>query len=301
MNGISLIDKALNSMILVLVIKCHGGPRVFQFDTPFLVSSFVLVSMGCVSALFALSLRRKLRAIERFPKNLSAEVFDKTFNVFDPYPDRRKTVSSHIGLLIFLAVYGPFIFFSFVVMQVIEAGLVLGGVILIVSLGLLMIDETLEIGKNADAFTAAVRKGVGFGKGDMTTLLVLKRTLPKLRNYHTALAALFFISSLGVPFIVDSLLQATAQLASTMFSLATTLRFLPIFGLIVALLLFAAVLVTIQFATGTVKNKILGFPSSEHIDETSLGRTRERMRIFAGTQHHNPKLRVPDPEDDKES
>jgi hypothetical protein len=275
--------------------------RVFQLNTSFLASSVVLIVMGCVSILFSLSLRRKSHAMGKFPKDLSAEVFDKTFNVFDPYPERRKIISSHIGLLICLAVYGPFIFISYFAMQALEAGLVLGGITFMICLGLLMVDETLEIRKNANAFITAVKNGVALGKGDMDTLFLLKRMLPKLSNYHTILAILFLTSSLAVPFIVNTFLLTTAQLASVMFALSATLEFVPVLAIIIALLLFVGVVITIQFATGTIKSKILGFPPSEHIDSVNLGRTRERMRIFTGIQHHHPKLQVPDPEDDKES
>lgn len=274
---------------------------MFQFEIPFLASSFVLIAAGFVSILFSVSLRRKLRLIERFPEDLSTEVFDRTFNVFDPYPERRKTISSNIELLIFLAVYGPFFFVSYIVLRVVEAGLVLGGVTFIICLGLLMVDDTLEIRKNANAFIIAVRNGTGLGSGDMKTLLVLKKTLPKLSNYYVVLAIMLFGSSLAVPFILDSFLVASAQLASMMFVLATAFEFMPVFALILALFLFVTVIITIQFAAGAIKSKILGFPPPEHIDSLNLARARERMRIFVGIQHHHPKLQAPDPEDSEKS
>ncbi len=123
-----------------------------QFDTPFLTTSIVLIAMGCIVIIFSVILHRKMRALGKLPNNLKATVFNKTFNVFDPYPPHKKSISSHIELLIILACYGFFIFVAIAIAKMLELGLVLSCDTFILCLGLLMIDETLELHKNANIF-----------------------------------------------------------------------------------------------------------------------------------------------------
>ena len=47
--------------------------------------------------------------INSLPKNLSADVSDKTFNVFDPYPERRKIFHNMLFALLLLSLCGKFL------------------------------------------------------------------------------------------------------------------------------------------------------------------------------------------------
>jgi len=178
---------------------------IFQFGTLFLVPSLVLVAMGCVSIVLYLALNQKSRAIRRLPKNLPIKVFDRTFNVFDPYPDQRKIINNYIELLIPI-IYG-FIFFSWVVVfQILQMGLISGLIIFIICISLLMIEEASEFHKNAKILVNAVKNGDSLGKGDLEALSLIKKFLPKLSSYYLLLAIAFFTSSLVVPYILNMLL-----------------------------------------------------------------------------------------------
>jgi hypothetical protein len=240
--------------------------NIFGFDLPFLTASMVLVVMGFVSLAFSLILRKKSRALEKFPKRVQIEIFKKTFNVFDPYSERRKAIHENLQWLILLAVYGSFIGVGFAVLKILEVGFLLGFMVFIVCLGFLLLDETLEVHKNANIFLKAFKNGVSFGKGDSEVLDFLKKTLPRLANYHLTVAIAFFATSLAVPYLVNVLLLAIAGLAGGIFAASAALSFFPPFVLICTGILFAATVFVAQFAARRVKSRIFSFPSREPLN-----------------------------------
>jgi len=133
----------------------------FPFDTSFLV----LLVMGCLSMVLSLSFYSKFRILGRISRKLSISVFDKTFNVFDPYPGRRKIIHRFIVLMPFLLMVGYF-FLMFLILKTFEMGLVLGVTIFIICLGLMMVDEAYEIYVNSNVFVKAARNKANFFEGD---------------------------------------------------------------------------------------------------------------------------------------
>ena len=237
---------------------------IFQSDTSFLVSFLILLIMSCLSIVFSLSFRLKSRAIKKLPKDLSVNVFDKTFNVFNPYPDRRKIIHSFIILLPLLAVVASLIFPLFT-MKIIEMKLALGLAMFIICFGLMMIDEAYEIYKNANIFLKAVKNGVNLGKGDLAVLFLVKETLPRLTVYYLLLAIVFFASSVTLPYVVPAVLLTSAQFVRVTFPVS--MFFAPLAPYFAALLLSIAI-VTVQLAAKKVKSKVFDFPAPEEI--TSL-------------------------------
>jgi hypothetical protein len=148
---------------------------MLPFDTPSVSASIVLVVMACVSLAISLSFRQKSRAIREFPEDVQASTFKKTFNVFSPYAEKRRIIHEHLELLILVAVYGSFVAISFAVLKVFEFGFLLAFFTLIVCLGFLLVDETLEVHKNTNVILSALRKKTSFGKGDIEVLNFLKK------------------------------------------------------------------------------------------------------------------------------
>src|SRR5512136_390374 len=105
--------------------------------------------MGSAALFLALLLRLRTRALRMLPKDLSARVFDRTFNVFDPETKHRQIISSHTGLIIFIAIYGSWLAFIYIVFKTFEAGGVLGSIAFLICAALMMVDETQEMSKNA--------------------------------------------------------------------------------------------------------------------------------------------------------
>jgi len=270
---------------------------MLPFDTSSLSASIVLVAMACVSLAISLSFRQKSRAIRKFPEHIQASTFKKTFNVFSPYAEKRRIIQEHLELLILVAVYGSFLAISFAVLKVLEFGFLLAFFTLIVCLGFLLIDETLEVRKNTNMILNALRKKTSFGKGDVEVLSFLRKTLPRLSNYHLMIALAFFAMSLAVPFVVEIFLLVFSGWAQLIFTASAVLWFFPPFVLLFTALMFGATVFVVQSAANRLKMGIFSFPSSERLNV--LSEQFYRMKMFIGVQHHHPTLHtpeVPDPE-----
>jgi hypothetical protein len=261
------------------------------FDTPYFAASMVLVAMGFVSLAFSLGLRLKSRALRSYPKNIQIGIFKRTFNVFNPYPEQRKVIHENLQWLIFFAIYGSYVGIGFAIMKLFEFGLVLAFITLVICLGFLLIDETLDVHKNAGIFVNAFRKSARFGKGDLEVLDFLRHTLPRLSNYHLMVAIVFFATSLAVPLAVNVFLWTFSRLAGLIFAASAAMSFFPPFVLLIVGLLFAATVFTVQFAANRVKMRILSFPSPERLNV--LSEQFYRMKMFVGIQHHHPTLHMP--------
>ncbi len=269
--------------------------NILQTDFSLLATSIVLMIMGGAALFFAFLLRARSRALRALPKDLSAQVFDRTYNIFDPEIRHRQIISSHTGLIIFIAVYGSWLALIYIVFKSFEVGGVLGSIAFLVCAALLMVDETQEISRNAGIFAKAVKNGVGLGKGDIQVLHVIKKTLPRLSAYHLTLAFVFFISALVVPFLVDAVFLASTGIAAAVFAVSAALKVIPIFSLIVIAALMGSTLVMAEIAANKTKKRIFGFPPPVPID--ILSRQFFRMKMYVGIQHHHPTLREPSPED----
>jgi hypothetical protein len=262
------------------------------FDPSFFAASVVLVTMSCISLLISLNFRRKSRAIDDFPKNMNARIFKKTFNVFNPYPEKRTVIHEHLELLLLFAIFGSFVGIGFVFMAIFEFGFLLAFFTLIVCLGFLLIDETLEVQQNTNKILNALKKGIKFGKGDLEVLNFLGRTLPRLSYYHLMIAIIFFAASLTMPYVVNVVVSVFSGLAMLIFAASATLWFFPPFVILCTALMFGATIFTVQFVSNRVKMRIFRFPASERLNV--LSEQFYRMKMFIGIQHHHPTLHVPE-------
>ncbi|MGA3192131.1 MAG: hypothetical protein ABSD73_06415 [Candidatus Bathyarchaeia archaeon] len=269
--------------------------NVFPEDVSLFASSLVLVAMGCAALVFSLALRRKSRALGRFSKNFSVGVFSKTFNVFDPNMERRRIINSHTGLVVFLAIYGSWLVVTIGVVTTLAAGGLLASVVFLVSAGLLMVDETQELNKNAGIFVKAIRGGTGLGVGDLRVLFVIRKTLPKLSLYHLVLAAVFFASAFAVPYLLTIFLLACAGAAWVFFALSSLLIAVPLLSILAVTGLLGATIAMIVIVADEARKRLFDFPRSVRLDV--LGRQFFRMKMYVGIQHHHPTLREPLPED----
>jgi hypothetical protein len=271
---------------------------MLPFDTSSFLASIVLVVMACVSLAISLNFRQKSHALRKFPEHVQASTFKKTFNVFNPYPEKRRIIHEHLELLILIGVYGSFVAISFAVLKVLEFGFLLAFFMLIVCLGFLLIDETLEVQKNTNVILSALRKKTSFGKGDVEVLVFLRKTLPRLSNYHLMVAFAFFATSLAVPLVVEIFLFAFSGWAGLIFAAGAVLWFFPPSVLLFTALMFGATVFAVQYAANRVKMRIFSFPSSERLNV--LSEQFYRMKMFVRIQHHHPTLHVPDiPEPEK--
>jgi hypothetical protein len=247
-----------------------------MFDFSYLMSSMVLIAMGCVSTGIFLLLNRKTREVENLPKNLESKVFDKRFNVFDPFPDGRKIIqSSVLTMLPALILFGAIILTFVVTAKIIEVGFLLGAVTFVVCAALMTFEEAFEVPSNATTIVKAVRNGTDLGDGDLTVLSIVKETLPKLKNYYLILAVTFFASSVILPYILPSVIFVFARVVTAPMELT------PSQGILAAyytLLLIAVGTFTLQVTAGKIKQKIFGFPQPESL--YSMSKPFELMKLW---------------------
>jgi len=263
------------------------------------VSMAVLVVMACVSILLSLLFDRKIRAINRLSQKINLNVFDKTFNVLDPYPRSRKTINSIMIWPIVIMLL--FTFFAMAFSKIFETGIALGVIILISSISLMMVDEVTEINSTANLFSKALASQTGFGKGDVVALHLLKQTMPKLKKYFILLATLFLISALTLPFLLQA---AVIALTQTVGSVMTTTYILGLISPYLSLLIFTAIVTIIAVTAGRIKTKAFGLGPSPTM--TSIEEQFERITIMAKWGEappfelsHRPVLEDPEVEERK--
>lgn len=248
----------------------------FEFEGAFLVFSI----MSCLSLALSLFLHLKNRALARLPKNLRANVSDRTFSVFNPYPEHRKAFHNYLTLLPFVAFFGG-LTIAYLTLNILAMGLALGFAAFIFCLALMMFDEVFEIYRNAGMLVKAVSTGAGFGVGDAAVLLVIKKILPKLRAYYLFLSVAFLASLAVLPYAVPAIVMAFAQAVGAVFEFSVSAGILVPFGLI---LLFAVAEIVVFATVGKVKSRIFGFPSSQLL--ISAASARSRANITSETLHH---------------
>lgn len=191
----------------------------------------------------------------RLPKNLSVSVSNKTFNVFDPFPSRRKIIHSftlHVIIMI-LILYGVIFCGFWVFPNIFQIGLVLGLTIFVTGLALMMIDEAYEIHKNANIFLKAVKNGANLGNGDLAVLFLVKEVLPKLSAYYLFLAIVFFTSSIALPYVVPAFLMILSQFVSMIIKIGGYLSFI-VFALLSTLVIFI-----VYAAAKKIRRKVVRF------------------------------------------
>ena len=188
--------------------------NLFLLDVPYLASFSVLLTMGCICLALSLSFHLKSRSLKRLPKKLAPNVFDKTFSVFNPYPDKRKPLGSIASALVLspLLVFVAVMIFTFtVILKLLEMGLMLSLCMAIVCLGLMMVAEASETRTNANSLMNAVRGGDELAKGDLIVLSLVKELLPKLSAYYLFLGTVLVVSSLTVPYLIPAFFFVFSQ------------------------------------------------------------------------------------------
>jgi len=216
-------------------------------------SSLTLFVMGCSALVLFLFFRLKYQRMNSYPKNLSANVFDKTFNVLDPYPERRKIIHSFLSAVPLIAFFAS-LAFAILLWKVFEYGLLLSLFILIVCLNLMLTEVASETYQTTGILIKAVRKRADLATGDIKAFQTLKNALPKLSNYYLALSILFLVFAATLDYIWSSLLLFFSQIIGLILEVSAATG---IIAYQVAVLIFALIVVLIQIFAWKIKNKFL--------------------------------------------
>ena len=242
----------------------------FNFTVPF----WVLFMMACGSLTMALVFYSKSRVLKKLSKNLSINVFNKTFNVYDLY-ERRGTLSSLVSLMPILVLFLSFSV-AFVFLKIVASGLFFGVFVFLLCLYPMMLIEAHETFTTANLFIKSVKNRASFGKGDLEVLFLVNLATPRLSIYYVFLAGVFCGLAIGLPYIVPPALLYFAQLFTLPMQSASYIGaaapYLTVFW-------FTALFMTAFFAGGRLKSMIFGFPSA--VPLTSLEEQFEAVKIMA--------------------
>ena len=216
-------------------------------------ASLSLFGMGCLTIVLALIFLSKNHEIEKNSKNLSANIFNKTFCIFDPYPEPRKSIYSHLSILL-LACFLFIIFSAIMVWKILETGLLLSLTLIIIGLNLMLIDVALEVYKNVKSFTNAIRHKSNVGVGDLTVLQTLKNSTSKLSIYYFSISLIFFILGSTLQYLLPPLLWFLAEFIGLILEISA---WTGVVAYQVAVFLFSIMIVITQRLTSRIKHKIL--------------------------------------------
>lgn len=226
--------------------------RMVNMEGSIFYSSLTLFAMCCLTLVISIFLRLKSHTINSLPKNLSANVFNKTFIVFNPYQEHRK-VHSYLSLFLILVGFA-FAGFALIVWKMLECGLLLSLFILIIGLNLIVLEDVLEIYRNSEIFIKAVQGGTNLGVGDLKVFQLIKTVMPKLSYYYIGLSIFFMASAVMLPYIWFSALWFFAQFIGLILQVSAPTG---VISWQVAVFLFALILAAIQIFASAVKNKLL--------------------------------------------
>lgn len=173
-------------------------------EGPAFYSSLTLMAMGCLALALSIIFRLRFRWLDSLPRDLNASVFDRTFNVFDPYPVRIKVVQRFLTALPVIAGIGA-ILLSMIVWSFVASGLMMSVFIVIIGLNLIMIEEAPEIYTNTNVFAKAVENNAKFAGGDLKVLQLIKKLSLKLARYYLGLTVLFMALSVTLQYVWNAL------------------------------------------------------------------------------------------------
>ena len=160
-----------------------------------------------------------------------------------------------------------FIIVFVVLLPIIEAGFVGDLAIFVLCLGSMMISEVTEAYSCANTLTKAAERCTGFGMGDISVLLILKKAIGKMSVYYLLLSALFAALFFAMPYSFPAIMFAYSQFISLI--IYGTIG-IPLVAPFAAVFLFVLFWLAIFEAAKRVKVALFGFPPSHLSDsETS--------------------------------
>jgi hypothetical protein len=236
-------------------------------------SETTLIAFGFSSFILAFLFFSKLRALKSvFSSNLSPNIFDRSFVVFNPYSERRGIIH---GSLLFLPVLVFFfsMFLAFSLLFVVEAGVILSFFVAVIGLNLIVVGDAFEVYENSKVFIENLQRGdVKFGVGDLEALRLIDVYLPKLVKCYLILAFTFLVLSAFFPFLISPLLWGFSSFVGLILQ-ASVLGGSVCW--VVAVFLFAIPTVLVQLLSSKVKGCI--FRYSVEMPRLKVSEAEERL------------------------
>lgn len=229
-----------------------------QFGTPSPIWLAVFPVLSVISLGFSLVLLVKSWAVRKIPKSLTTTIFSRTFNVFDPFSEHRRTFQSDFFFIftgLWVALLG-----MVACVEILVSGLLVELATFSFCLGLMMISEATETYSTANTLVKAVKRQTSFGQGDIHVLLIVKKTIRRLSIYYILLSVLFAALFFTMPYMFPAMMLAFSQFISLIVS-AT--MWIPIIAPFAATLLFTLFTVMVFVAAKRLKAAFFGFLPSD--------------------------------------
>jgi len=173
----------------------------FQPSTAY--ASAVLLIMGLSSLILAALSHSKFKKLKELSSaELSANVYNKTFVIFDPYAGRRKLIHSYLPLWVLIAGFasGAASIASFILVGL---GFGLSIFAALAGLSLIVMDDAFDVYKNSNTFANAISNGSNLGVGDLKVFSTLKVYTRRLSYYYFGVAVFLLIISFALPYILN--------------------------------------------------------------------------------------------------
>jgi hypothetical protein len=183
---------------------------------------------------------------------LSANIFNKTFVVFNPYSGQRKIIHNYLLALTFVVGFTAF-FVSLLLFFMVATGLALSIFIILTAVNLIFLDDAFEVYGNSKLFLNTIRNGSDLGVGDLKVFSYLKLLTRKLSNYYICITVLLFLLSVLLPYILYPALLAFCQVVGLMIQVSS------VAGVVswqLTVFLFAFVLVLFEIFVLRIKGRI---------------------------------------------
>lgn len=254
-------------------------------DSTLTASISILLGASAFALVLSAFFHRKSRALKQaIPEDLTATVFDKTFNVFDVYPRHRRALLNYAVPLFGICVYGTIVAGSVVIMKVLEMGLILSPAVFIVCLAAIAITEAFEVYSTANTFLNALRARKRLGRGDVVALLTVSNTLPRISFYYLLIGILFGLIGLTMPVAFPPVLSIVAQMFGRIVEFTVNAGY-PYFYLAPFSVALAAFL--LMLAAGKAKDRLLNLSSTGNSHVNTLRDTFDVAKsVTSWTAHH---------------
>jgi hypothetical protein len=218
-------------------------------------SSVTLASLACASLVLAVLFRKKSRDLNGLSTELTASVFDRTYVVFDPYPHQRKVIHRFLTALP-LAVGVITGGMLLLLWEILTSGLFLSFVLVIISLNMIVLEETPEVYMNTGVFIKAIQKGATMALGDLRVLQLTKKVATKLSKYYLVLFMFFVVCSIVLPYAVAPVFQGWLIFVGFLLGLSEPTGFM---GWLIVGILLAIGYVVVCFSLSRIKSRLFRY------------------------------------------
>lgn len=221
-------------------------------DQSILFASLILFAISCLTLTLSILFRSKFNALNSLSKDLTVNVFSKTFVVFNPASGHNRIIHSY--LLIWILIGGfTAIIASITLFFLFGTGFALSIFAVFTAINLIIVDDALEIYENAKLFLNAIRNGSKIGAGDLKALSYLRIFTQKLSKYYLYVTILLFTFSLTLPYIFYPALLAFCQFIEMIISASSIAN---VANWQLAVFLFSLIFLIFEIFITKIKGKI---------------------------------------------